>query len=78
MSRHTARVRFRFLSALNARGLARAEANRGRVVRIHFGRGRRVTLAASTWVALWGLQHRARLIVVERERSQPGGWSIWR
>src|SRR5713226_7945778 len=50
--------------------LGRTEVDRRGAVSIRFGGGRREALAASTRIALWCVEHRARLVIVKRERPE--------
>jgi len=58
------------VAALNAVRLGRAEPDCRGAVRIGFGGWRRIVLASGTRVELWRLEHRSRLIVVDRERPE--------
>ena len=58
------------VAPLDARRLGRAEVDRRGAVGARLGGGRRIALAARARIALRRVEHRARLVVVERERPE--------
>src|SRR5262249_20645780 len=58
------------VAPLDAGRQRRAEVDRRRAVRVRLGRRGRIRLAAGARVALPGVEHRARLVVVDRERPE--------
>src|SRR5206468_4361191 len=58
------------VAVLHAVGLFRPEIDGGRAVGVRLSGRAREALAAGPWETLRGLQHRAGLVVVERERPE--------
>jgi hypothetical protein len=66
------------VTPLYPRRLGRTELDRRGAVRIRFGSGRRIALATGTRLALRRVEHRARLVVVEREGPERSGGNALR
>jgi hypothetical protein len=58
------------VAALYARWLCEAEVDRRGAVGVRLGRRRRIALTACTRIALRRIEHRARLVVVNRKRPE--------
>src|SRR6187455_1310388 len=64
------RVGLNPVTGLDAVGPGRGEIDGRRTVGIRLGGGCRIALAAGTWVALRRVEHRAGLVVIDRERPE--------